>query len=127
MEYKPKGVIGVAFLEKVMKKEDEINIEDFLNNMDEKEEMTYEDADAFVKPMQLERDEDVAPIVMEAKAGNIVLIDMGGLKKRNALKLKDLLSHIKAEITMINGDLAGISDTRILVTPSRVKIIKRKE
>ena len=117
----------MAFLEKVLRKEEGIDIEDFLNNLDAEDDTIYEEADAFVKPVTLTTDADTNTIVEEAKAGNIVLLNIGELSKRNAIKLKDLVTKIKSGVESIDGDIARISQDRILVTPSKVKIIKKKE
>jgi len=117
----------MAFLEKVLRKDEGIDIEDFLNNLDAEDDTIYEEADAFVKPITLATDADVEGIVKEAKEGNIVLVNIGQLSKRNAIKLKELVTKIKNEVEGINGDIARISQDRVLVTPSKVKIIKKKE
>ncbi len=117
----------MAFLDKVLKKEEGIDIEDFLNNLDVEDETLYEDADAFVKPLTLEKQEDVALVLNETKAGNIILLNIEFLSKRNAIKLKELVSEIKTGIEGIDGDIARISQDRVLITPSKVKIIKKKE
>jgi len=117
----------MAFLDKVLKKEEEIDIEDFLNNLDVEDETLYEDADAFVKPLNLEKSEDVEIVLNETKAGNIILLNIEILAKRNAIKLKDLISEIKTGIDSIDGDIARISHDRVLITPSKVKIIKKRE
>ncbi len=117
----------MAFLEKVLKKEEGIDIEDFLNNLDAEDETVYEEADAFVKPVTLATEADTQVVVQEAKAGNIVLLNIGDLSRRNAIKLKELVTKIKANIDGIDGDIARISQDHVLVTPSKVKIIKKKE
>ena len=120
------GVKDMGFFNKVMTKEESVDIEDFLNNLDEVEEESYDDADAFVKPMDLVVDSDVEAILNETKQGNIVLMNISDLAKRNALKLKELIGVIKVEIKAIDGDIARISQGRVLITPSKVKIIKKK-
>ncbi|MCR4335320.1 MAG: cell division protein SepF [archaeon] len=117
----------MAFLEKLVGKDEGINIEDFLNNLESEEEDPYENADAFVKPIVLQSEEDRDLVVAEAKKGNIILLNIEALSKRNAIKLKDLVGGIKQGIDGIDGDMARISSDRILITPSRVKIIKRRE
>lgn len=116
----------MPFLEKVLKKDEGIDIEEFLNNLDVDDETLYEDAEAFVKPMTLASDTDTETIVNEAKSGNIVLLNIGDLSKRNAIKLKELVSKIKGGVDGIDGDIARISHDRVLITPSKVKIIKKK-
>jgi uncharacterized protein len=118
----------MGFLNKIMSKEkSEVNLEDFLNNMDEVEEESYEDADAFVKPLDLIVDADVTAIITEARQGNIVLVNIESLGKKNKVKLKELIGAVKDEIKAIDGDIAQITSERILVTPSKVKIIKKKK
>ena len=109
-----------------MKKEDNVNLDEFLNTLDQVEEETYENADALVKPLDLNTDVDAEAIIREVKQGNLVLANIADLNKRNKAKLKELLGRIKSEIKSMDGDMAGISAERILVTPSKVKIIKKK-
>ena len=117
----------MGFFNKVMDKgNQEVDLEDFLNNLDEVQEETYDDADAFVKPMDLVVDADVDAIMKEVKTGNIVLMNISDLAKRNAQKLKELVGILKEQVKAIDGDVARISQGRVLVTPSKVKIIKRK-
>lgn len=116
----------MSFFEKVMKKEDNVNLDEFLNTLDQVEEETYENADALVKPLDLNTDVDAEAVIREVKQGNLVLANIADLNKRNKAKLKELLSRIKSEVKAIDGDMAGISAERILVTPSKVKIIKKK-
>lgn len=117
----------MALLEKLVGKKEEIDIEEFLNNMDVEEDSVYEDADAYVKPVSLNSEVDRDLVLSEAKNGNIVLLNIADLSKRNAIKLKDLISDIKEGIGSIDGDMARVSSDRVLITPSKVKIVKRKE
>jgi len=117
----------MAFLEKVLGKKGGIDVDDFLNTLDSQDENLYEDAEAFVKPLSLATDVDADTAVNEAKSGNIVLLNIGDMSKRNALKLRELVSKIKEGIDLIDGDIARISQDKILITPSKVKIIKKKE
>ena len=117
----------MAFMEKLMGKREELDIEDFLNNLDTEEENPYEDAEAFVKPVNLQSEHDRDVILEEAKKGNIVLVNIADLSKRNAIKLRELVSAVRGGIEDIDGDIARISQDRLIVTPAKVKIIKRRE
>ena len=119
-------MIFLGLFSKVMAKDEGVDIEEFLNTLDDEPEETYENADAFVKPMDLIVETDAEAILTEVKSGNIVLINIGDLAKRNALKLKELISVVKGQVDEFDGDIARISQDRVLVTPSKVKIIKRK-
>lgn len=118
----------VGFLKNVFQSEttSEIDIEDFLNNLDVEEEAEYEPADAYVKPMALSGDEDAESVIQEVREGNIVLLNISALSKRNAMKLKELVTAIKGAVNTIDGDIARISHDRVLVTPSKVKIVKKR-
>jgi len=118
----------VGFLKKVFenKKAEEIDIEEFLNTLDDEEDNLYEEADAYVKPISLQTEEDVVTVVNETRAGNIILLNITDLSKRNSLKLKEYVTLIKNEVDQIDGDIARISHDRVLITPSRVKIVKKR-
>lgn len=117
----------MGFLDKVFtKKTEDADVEDFLNTLDVEEEAMVEDADAYVKPINLVQDSDVQAVVSEMKKGNLILLGIGDLSKRNAIKLRELITMIKEEATRINGDIARISSDRVLITPSRVKIVKKR-
>ena len=117
----------MGFLDKVFsQKSDDADIEEFLNNLDVKEEDMYENADAYVKPIALTQEKDAQMVVEEVKKGNIVLLNIGDLAKRNAIKLRELISTIRDATQQVDGDIARISIDRVLITPARVKIIKRR-
>ena len=122
-----RGETHMAFMEKLIGKGEEIDIEEFVNNLDSEDEDPYEDADAFVKPISLQSEEDKDLVIEEAKKGNIILLNISDLSKRNAIKLKELVNGIKQGVEAIDGDIARITQDRIIVTPSKVKIIKRKD
>lgn len=117
----------MSFFQKVLSKDDNIDVEEFLNNLDAVEEDTYEDADAFVKPLLLQGDADMETIVAEVKKGNFMLLNISDIAKRNALKLRDMINDIKQETDLIDGDIARISHDHVLITPSKVKIVKRRD
>lgn len=116
----------MAFLDKVLKRSDDVDIEEVLNNLDVEDETMYENADAYVKSLNLNRVEDVEIIMTEAKAGNVLLLNIADLNKRNAVKLKELVGQVKSGVEGINGDIARVSAERLIVTPANVKIIKSK-
>ncbi|VVC00388.1 Cell division protein SepF [uncultured archaeon] len=117
----------MAFVEKLIGKKEELDMEDFLNNLDSQEEDPYEGAEALVKPINLTTEDDVKAILEESKKGNIMLVNIADLGKRNAMKLKELLGAVKDGVETIDGDIARVSQEKIIVTPAKVKIIKRKD
>ena len=118
----------MAFMDKLLKKgnKDDVDIEEFLNNLDVSEEEMYDDADAYVKPIMLKADTNLKLIAKELKDGNIVLLNVVDLVKRNPVRLKEKVSKLKRFAEEIDGDLARISEEQLILTPTRIKIIKRK-
>ncbi|QQR92883.1 MAG: cell division protein SepF [Candidatus Iainarchaeum archaeon] len=117
----------MGFLDKVFTSQTEqVDVEDFLNNMNVEEEVVYEDADAYVKSITLKGVEDVQSVERELKDGNLILLNIEDMQKRNAKGLRDMIVSIKDMVTQIDGDVAGVAPGKILITPARVKIAKRK-
>ena len=107
-------------------KKNELDIEDFLNNLDVSEEEMYENADAYVKPIALKADTDLKTVAKELKDGNIVLLNISSLVKRNPIRLKEQINKLKRFTNEIDGDIARISEEIVLLTPEKIKIIKKK-
>ncbi len=118
----------MPFIEKLLSKnkKTDVDIEEFLNNLDVSEEEMYDNADAYVKPIMLKANTDLKMIAKELKDGNIVLLNVSDLVKRNPVRLKEQVAKLKRFVDDIDGDVARISEDQVLLTPSRVKIIKRK-
>ncbi len=107
-------------------KDEEVDIEDFLNNLDVTEEDLYANADVLVKPITLYGDGEAAESISEIKKGNIVLLNIEDLSKRNPVRLKTLLNKIRETAEEVDGDIARVSHERVLITPGRTKIVKKK-
>jgi len=118
----------MAFMDKLLgkSKEEDVDIEEFLNNLDVSEEEMYDNADAYVKPIMLKADTDLKMVARELKDGNIVLLNVSDLVKRNPIRLKEQVNKLKRFTDDIDGDIARISEEQILLTPTKIKIVKRK-
>lgn len=104
----------------------DINIEEYMNTIEmENVDALHEPADFYVKPIALESEADVSVIMDELKAKNIVLLNVTPLSKQPN-KLKGIIDSIKGFTTKINGDIARIDNDKILLTPSKVKIVKSR-
>jgi SepF-like predicted cell division protein (DUF552 family) len=102
------------------------DIESFLTHLGlEEGDMLEEQADMWVRPCALEDVIDVEKVTQELKKGNIVLLNIEPLYKKNTIKLRQAVSEIKGTVHDINGDIARLSDTKVLITPSNVKIAKK--
>ena len=108
----------------------EINIEEYMNSVEmENVDLLHEPADMYVKPVSIASEEDVKAIQEEIARkphGNIILLDITELNKRPNTR-NNVINALKDFVEKQDGDIGQIDSTRILMTPSKVKIIKRKK
>ena len=107
------------------RKREEIELDEFLASLEEGEEV-LEEAKMYVKPMQLLSQKDYDTIVGELQKGNIVLLNMRPMAARNAAMVKEVVGKIKEWVLSNGGDIARITEYYLLITPSGVKIVKRR-
>ena len=82
----------------------------------EREDMTY------VKSMNLDSEGKAMPTVMkELQKGNVVILNVRGLS-HNKLLLREVVKDLRGACTGFNGDLARISEEKIIVLPAGMKI-----
>ena len=65
---------------------------------------------------------DADRIIKKVRTGNIVIARIKELREQNVDELKHCISKIKTSATVFQGDLAGVGDEWLLVTPSSVRI-----
>ena len=86
----------------------EMNIEEYMNSVEmENVDLLHEPADMYVKPVSISSEDEVKAI-------------------QDEISRKNVIDALKAYVTKLNGDIGQIDATRILITPAKVKIIKRK-
>lgn len=104
-----------------------MNIEEYMNSAEmEDVDLLHEPADMYVKPVTLTSERDVEPIEAEVSKKNIILLDISELNKRPTTR-NTIITNLKAYVEKINGDIGQIDENRLLITPAKVKIIKRKK
>ena len=105
----------------------EINIEEYMGSAEmEDVDVLNEPADMYVKPVAITGEDDVKLIESELDKKNIILLNMDEINKRPNTR-NSILAELKKYVEKINGDIAAIDATRVLITPAKVKIIKRKK
>ena len=101
-------------------------VEEYLDTLGlENEDFMQEEADIWIKPVILEDVGDTTIVSEELGNGNIVLLNIEPLMKRNAIKLKQAISKIKGTARSIDGDIARLSEYKLLVTPKGIKVSRR--
>ena len=64
-------------------------------------------------------------IKQEIYAGNIVLLDIAGLKRDKAA-LDRAIGELKKAVEDVSGDIAGIGDDLVVLVPKGIKIDRDK-
>lgn len=81
----------------------------------------------YVKPIKLRGLSDVQKINQELNEGNIVLGDITPLLNKDPQELKRAIDQLKGICRGIGGDIIGIGESKILVTPTNIRIYRKKE
>jgi SepF-like predicted cell division protein (DUF552 family) len=106
-------------------KSEDMDIEEYLDTLGlENEDLLEEEANQWVRALNLQDSSDTETVIKEVRDGNLVLLNIEPLYKRNTIKLKQAISDIKGVVNSVNGDLARLSEYRLLVTPSGTKFSK---
>jgi uncharacterized protein len=105
----------------------ELNIEEYMNSAEmEDVDVMHEPADMYVKPVSIVSEDEIKLIQDELDKKNILLLNIEELAKRPTTR-NNVITQLKAYVAKINGDIAQIDESRIMLTPAKVKIIKRKK
>ena len=105
----------------------EMNVEDFMTASEAEEvDVLHQQADFYVKPVSLASDSDVKLVEEELKQRNIILLNVSPMAKQPN-KLKQMIDNIKLFVQKNNGDIARLDENKILLTPSKVKIVKSRK
>lgn len=118
----------VGFLKKLTGQAtgDESEVEEYLDTLGlENEDFMEEEADVWVKPIILEDVGDAAVVAGELSNGNIVLLNIEPLMKRNAIRLKQAVNKIKGTVRSVDGDIARLSEYKLLITPKGTKVSRK--
>lgn len=89
-------------------------------------DVMHEPADMYIKPVSISSEDEVKSVEDEVSKKNIILLDITELNKRPTTR-SNVISELKRFTAKINGDIGQIDQTRILLTPTKIKIIKRKK
>jgi hypothetical protein len=79
----------------------------------------------YVKVAELINASNLTPLKDEVYKGNIVVIDISHIKQ-DRVALDRIVKDLKQVAKDIHGDIAGLGDDQIIVTPMSIKIDRRK-
>ncbi len=78
-----------------------------------------------VKVAEIYRYEDLSELTNHVYAGNILLLDYTSIAN-DQLALKRIINELKSVVRDTGGDVAGIGKNFLMVTPTGVKIDRKK-
>lgn len=105
----------------------ELSIEEYMGSAEmENVDILNEPADMYIKPVSITSEADVKLIEEELRKKNIILLNIDEINKRPNTR-NSIVTGLKAFVGKINGDIAQIDESRILITPTKVKIIKKRK
>jgi SepF-like predicted cell division protein (DUF552 family) len=115
----------MGILERLTTRTAETDVEEYLNTLGvDQDDLLEEHADMWIRNMVLEQVQDIEKVSTEIRKGNIVLLNIESMAKKNSIKLRQAVSELKGTVHTINGDIARLSEHRLIITPSGVKIAK---
>jgi len=91
----------------------------------EKTGETETGASMYVRVGEIQRYEDLKEFADYVYGGNILILDFSPIADEEVI-LKRITNDLKKLTTEINGDIAGIGNNLMIVSPSKVKVERRK-
>lgn len=119
-----KGGLGKLFV----KKEGIENEADYLDlDIEEYEEELKgeENVKMYIKTAELTGLYDIPELKKEIYAGNMLILDISRARQDKVL-VEKAIKDLKMAALDVGGDIAGISDDQVVVTPMGIKIERKK-
>jgi len=92
---------------------------------EQEEVLEEEPAGTYVKVAELINVSNLTQLKDEVYKGNIVIIDIAHVKQ-DRVTLDRIVKELRQVATDIHGDIAGLGDDQIIVTPMSIKIDRKK-
>jgi len=80
----------------------------------------------YLKALPLRDLEDVDVIKREVKSGNIIVVRVTPLAKKSVEDVKRAVSELSEFTELVGGDIARLGEERVVITPSFVRIWRRR-
>lgn len=106
--------------------EEDIDIEDYLNEMSIREGKIIEREDiTYIKPIDLDNEgAGIEDAIRELEKNNIVVLNVKQLL-HNKMLLRDIIKKLRDVCIEIDGDIGRISHEKILLVPTSMRIVHR--
>ena len=80
----------------------------------------------YLKALPLRTLEDVDIAKFEVKSGNILILKVSPLAKKNIDDVKQAVSELVEFTQTVGGDIARLGEERVVITPAPIKIWREK-
>jgi uncharacterized protein len=107
-------------------RKDEIDIEDYLNDLSVRDGKIIESEDVtYVKPLDLDNDgKGVGNVLAELEKSNIVVLNVKNLLHNKTL-LKGIVKDLRDACVEMDGDIGRISEDKLLIVPTGYRIVSK--
>ncbi len=99
---------------------------DHLNTMNISKESAFAGAKSLIYSDPLFEEKDVQGTIQKLQQGNLVLLNFAELSREDKGKLDKLVAQLKEAVYRIDGDIARISQDKILASPPKVKFVRKR-
>ena len=82
-------------------------------------------ANMYVRVGEIQRYEDIKQFMDYVYGGNVLILDFSPIADEEVI-LKRITGDLKKMTNEINGDIAGIGNNLMIISPSNVKVERRK-
>ncbi len=102
-------------------------MEDYVELQIEEGETRFIGPERYLKVCKLKGFVDVDAAARELSDGNIVILDIKPLAERSMNELKHAVDELKDICVSMGGDIAGLSEYHLIMTPPTVRIERASE
>jgi hypothetical protein len=116
----------MGFLEKLLGKEEKMAVEDYEElDLSEYEAEIEAEAAMHIKVAEVTGINEIPEIKRQIYDGNIVIADIAYIR-HDKLTLDRIIKDLTGFVEEINGDIVGLGDDYIIITPNGVKVDRQK-
>ncbi len=116
----------MGIFEKLLGKSDKVPVEEYEElDLSEYEAEIEKEGTTYIRVVEVTGINEIPEIRRQIYEGNIVIADVGYIK-HDKLQLERILKDLRLLAEDVNGDIAGLSDDYIIVTPTGIKVDRNK-
>jgi hypothetical protein len=116
----------MGLMDKLLGKSERLSVEDYEElDLGEYESEIVEEAETLIKVAEITGLNEVPEIRRQIYEGNIVVADIAFLR-HDKLTLDRILKDLKQLAEDINGDIVGLGEDYVIITPTGIRVDRNK-